>query len=116
MLPISKQDGTLTWVLFDGQTEPGIFGFPEPVGETSSIADVDLIFVPALAVDKSGERLGKGKGYYDRALAAPETVAPVVAIVFDEEFVESIPTEDHDHPVDAVVTPSRTSLISERLN
>jgi 5-formyltetrahydrofolate cyclo-ligase len=116
VLPISNQDGTLTWLLFDGQTEPGIFGFPEPVGATCSLADVDLIFVPALAVDKSGERLGKGKGYYDRALAALETVAPVVAIVFDEEFVESIPSEDHDHPVDAVVTPSRTSLISDRLN
>jgi 5-formyltetrahydrofolate cyclo-ligase len=116
LLPISNQDGSLTWVRFTGETQQGIFGFQEPVGEPESLSGVDLIFIPALAVDKSGQRLGKGKGYYDRALAQLENTAPVVAVVFDEEFLDLVPTEDHDHPVDAVVTPSSTALISDRLN
>ena len=116
LLPVSNQDGSLTWVKFDGETEPGIFGFQEPVGETSDLSEVDLIFVPALAVGRDGSRLGKGKGYYDRALAAFEVVAPVVAVVFDDEFIDVVPTEDHDHPVDAVITPTRTAHFSDRLN
>ena len=116
ILPISKSDGTLDWVRFNGETRPGIFGFPEPVGEPESLAGVDLIFIPALAIDRSGQRMGKGKGFYDRALGSLEQKAPVVAIVFDKELVEVIPTEDHDHPVDAVVTPSGTTRFSDRLN
>lgn len=76
----------------------------------------DLIFIPALAVDKSGQRLGKGKGYYDRALADLEDVAPVIAVVFDDEIIDEVPTEDHDHPVDAVVSPTSTTRFSDRLN
>jgi 5-formyltetrahydrofolate cyclo-ligase len=116
VLPISNADGTLTWVRFEGETQKGIFGFQEPLGEIASLDEADLIFIPAMAVDKAGQRLGKGKGYYDKALAAIEAIAPVIAIVFDDEVLESVPIENHDHPVDAVVTPSKTSLFSNRLN
>lgn len=116
LLPIAHQDGSLTWVVFEGETSTGIFGFAEPVGAPTSLAKVDLIFVPAMAADERGQRLGKGKGYYDRALAELEEIAPVIAVVFDDELLENVPTEDHDHPVDAIVTPSSTSLISDRLN
>ena len=116
LIPISQEDGSLTWVRFEGETEIGIFGFAEPIGEVAKLAGADLIFVPALAVDSQGQRLGKGKGYYDRALAALENVAPVIAVVFDDELLETVPTEDHDHPVDAAITPSSTTRFSERLN
>ena len=116
MLPVSNPDGSLSWVTFTGETQAGIFGFAEPVGASADLAGADLIFIPALAVDISGQRLGKGKGYYDRALAALETVAPVIAVVFDDEILEAVPTEDHDHPVDAVITPSSTTRFSDRLN
>ena len=116
LLPVSNPDGTLNWVEFEGETEAGIFGFAEPVGKQAELSGADLIFIPALAVDENGQRLGKGKGYYDRALAALEVVAPVVAIVFEDELIETVPTEDHDHPVDAVVTPASTTLFSDRLN
>jgi 5-formyltetrahydrofolate cyclo-ligase len=116
LLPISNQDGSLSWVKFEGETVTGIFGFAEPAGHPAELSGADLIFVPALAVDGEGQRLGKGKGYYDRALASLENVAPVIAIVFDDELLESVPTEDHDHPVDAVVTPSSTTRFSDRLN
>ena len=116
LLPISNQDGSLTWVRFDGETQTGIFGFQEPVGQPGSLSGVDLIFIPAMAVDQTGQRLGKGKGYYDRALGELENVAPVIAVVFDDELLETVPTEDHDHPVDAAVTPSSTTRFSNRLN
>ena len=105
LLPVSNADGTLHWVAFDGETETGIFGFAEPVGPATDLSGVDLVIAPALAVDQSGNRLGKGKGYYDRALAGSEI--PVVAVVYDDELLESIPVEAHDRPVHAVVTPSQ---------
>jgi 5-formyltetrahydrofolate cyclo-ligase len=116
LLPISNTDGSLTWVRFEGETQIGIFGFQEPLGEPDQLAGADLIFIPALAIDRRGQRLGKGKGYYDRALSSLEEVAPVIAVVFEDELLETVPTEDHDHPVDAVITPTSTTLFSDRLN
>lgn len=116
LIPRSHRDGSLSWVNFVGDTEPGIFGFAEPVGDAAELAGSDLIFVPALAADRNGMRLGKGKGYYDRELAALEAVAPVVAVVFDDEVLDYVPTEDHDHPIDGVVTPSSTLRLNKRLN
>ena len=49
---------------------------------------------------------GRGGGYYDRALAHARAGATVVALVFDDEFVDDLPAEPHDRRVDAVVTPS----------
>ena len=71
----------------------------------SAIATADLVLVPALAVDGTGMRLGQGGGSYDRALA--RTSAPVVAVVFGDEVLESLPAEDHDRSVDGVLTPDR---------
>jgi 5-formyltetrahydrofolate cyclo-ligase len=62
--------------------------------------------VPALAIDQSGNRLGKVKGYYDRALVA--TAAPVVAVVYEHELLEALPAEAHDRRVDFAVTPGQT--------
>lgn len=105
LLPVSRESGELDWVIFDGETETGIFGFAEAVGTAAELSTVDLVIAPALAVDTAGNRLGKGKGYYDRALSSLEV--PVVAVVFDDELLESIPVESHDRPVQAVVTPGQ---------
>src|SRR5690606_21304902 len=69
LLPISRDDGLLDWVVAgdQGETE-GPFGWPEPVGERLgpiAINDVDLILVPAAAVDRTGMRMGWGRGYID---------------------------------------------------
>jgi 5-formyltetrahydrofolate cyclo-ligase len=116
LLPVSNWDGTLTWVSFEGETQPGIFGFAEPAGEPANLESADLIFIPALAVDSQGQRLGKGKGYYDRTLAALATSAPVIAVVFDDEVLESVPTDSHDRSVDGAVSPSGKTFFTERLN
>lgn len=105
LLPVSRETGELSWVIYEGETEVGIFGFAEAVGQEASLDDVDLVIAPALAVDQLGNRLGKGKGYYDRALSGRQL--PVVAVVYDDELLDSIPVEPHDQPVAAVVTPSQ---------
>ena len=115
LLPVSKTDGRLEWVAFDGSTQEGIFGFHEAVGNAQEPQNIDLAIIPALAVDKKGTRLGKGMGFYDRALVNFDPLPPVVAVVFDEEVLDSLPSEPHDHPVDAAVTPSGIKHFTQRL-
>ncbi|MGA1812584.1 5-formyltetrahydrofolate cyclo-ligase [Frondihabitans sp. 4ASC-45] len=111
LYPITREDGLLDWAVstdFESETE-GLFGLPEPIGEVLSpmaINDVDLIIVPAAQIDHTGMRMGWGKGYFDKTLGSMEKRPPVYAVVFDSEYVESVPSERHDQPVDGVVTPS----------
>lgn len=76
---------------------------PEVLGAAQAV------LVPALAVDRRGARLGRGAGWYDRALPHAHPDAPVAATVFDEEFLEDtvLPAAAHDVPVTHVVTPAR---------
>jgi 5-formyltetrahydrofolate cyclo-ligase len=111
LLPISRDDGLLDWTTGDGETEvEGPFGLPEPVGELLgpiAINDVDLIIVPAAAVDAQGLRMGWGRGYFDKTLGSMEKCPPVYAVLFDSELVDEVPRERHDQPVDGAVTPIR---------
>jgi 5-formyltetrahydrofolate cyclo-ligase len=110
LFPVSRPDGLLDWAVGDGESETtGLFGLPEPVGEVLSpmaINDVDLIIVPAACIDREGMRMGWGRGYFDKTLGSMEKRPPVYAVVFDSEYVESVPRERHDQAVDGVVTPS----------
>lgn len=111
LFPITRDDGLLDWTYGDGETETeGLHGMPEPVGEIMGplvINDVDLILIPAAAIDEAGTRLGWGRGYFDRTLGSMEKCPPVYAIVFDDEVVSQLPSELHDQPVTGVVTPTR---------
>lgn len=111
LLPISRDDGLLDWTTGDGETETeGLYGMPEAVGELLgpiAINDVDLILVPAAAVDATGMRMGWGRGYFDKTLGSMEKCPPVYAVVFDGELVDEVPRERHDQPVDGAVTPTR---------
>ncbi|WP_447005543.1 5-formyltetrahydrofolate cyclo-ligase [Saccharothrix isguenensis] len=105
LLPVVVGE-SLDWAVHAGELRPGAFGLGEPVGPLLGAAVVGsaaLVLVPALAVDHSGVRLGKGGGYYDRALTL--STGPLVALVRDEEFVPSLPAEPHDVRMDAVLTP-----------
>lgn len=106
-LPISLPAGRLAWAQFDGAGSPGALGITEPGGArfTSGVlGSCALILAPALAVDRTGMRLGKGAGYYDRALRGREV--PVAAVVYDEDVVDDVPHGAHDVAVDAVITPA----------
>ncbi|WP_407938628.1 5-formyltetrahydrofolate cyclo-ligase [Nesterenkonia haasae] len=111
LLPVSRPDGQLNWVFNHAGTEKvGLYGIAERAGEpvpNSVIESVDLMIIPAAAVDKSGVRLGWGKGYYDRTLAQLTHEPPIFAVVYDGELRERIPREDHDRPVGGVVTPTQ---------
>lgn len=110
LLPVIPSEGRiLDWAIYTGELERGRFGLSHPVGPrlgSTAIAEADAVVVPALAVDRSGIRLGRGGGYYDRALVHARPDAVLVTVVFDDERVDELPREDHDRPVIAVVTPS----------
>lgn len=106
LLPVLLPDGDLDWALAGAGTAPGPHGLLEPTGPRlgrDALADCTLVVVPALAVDRTGTRLGRGGGSYDRALA--RTGARTVALLHDGEAVDVLPVEPHDRPVHALVTP-----------
>ena len=111
LLPITREDGLLDWTTGDGESETeGLYGMPEPVGDLLgpiAINDVDLIVIPAAAVDSTGMRMGWGRGYFDKTLGSMEKCPPVYAVLFDAELVDDVPREKHDQPVDGAVTPTR---------
>ena len=114
LLPVVDGD-RLDWAPYDGwaRLESGPFGLLQPAGGRlgpTVVARTDLVVVPALAVDDSGHRLGRGGGYYDRALDG--LAVPGVAVVFDDERVDEVPTEQHDVPVDGVLSPSGLTAVA----
>jgi 5-formyltetrahydrofolate cyclo-ligase len=111
LFPISREDGLLDWTVGTGDEEfTGISGMPEAVGTLLgpiAINDVDLIIVPAAAIDESGLRMGWGRGYFDKTLGSMEKCPPVYGVVFDSEYLQEVPREVHDQPVNGLVTPTR---------
>lgn len=77
------------------------FSLAEPQGEIVWYDEIDLAFIPGVAFDRECNRLGRGKGYYDRLL--PYLHCPKIGICFDRQVVDSIPREEHDVGVDEVV-------------
>ncbi|MBB3674809.1 5-formyltetrahydrofolate cyclo-ligase [Modestobacter versicolor] len=110
LLPVVLPTGRLMdWAVDTGELETGRFGLLQPVGPRlgpEAIGAADAVVVPALAVDGLGFRLGRGGGYYDRALVHARPDAVLVTVVFDDERLDELPREVHDQPVTAVVTPS----------
>jgi len=109
LLPVIV-DIELRWAPYDGweRLVPGPLGLLQPSGPllpVDVLRDVDVVAAPALAVDRHGHRLGRGGGYFDRALAAVRP-SSVVAVVFDDEVLDEVPVEEHDRVVGAVLTPS----------
>jgi 5-formyltetrahydrofolate cyclo-ligase len=110
LLPVVPHAGVqLRWAVDTGRFAPGRFGLLEPVGPRlgpTALGTADVVVVPALAIARDGARLGRGGGYYDRALVHARPDAVLVAVVFDDELVDELPVEAHDQRVTAVVTPS----------
>ncbi len=85
----------------------GMFGIQEPRPEKRipmTPDTFDLVIVPGVAFDRKGGRLGHGKGYYDRFLEL--TSAYILALAFDFQLIESVPTELHDIPMNAILSES----------
>jgi 5-formyltetrahydrofolate cyclo-ligase len=110
LLPRLQPDGDLDWASYEGPdaltTGPrGLQEPTEPPRGTAAIARADVVLVPALAVDHAGNRLGRGGGSYDRALARVGPLIPVIALLYDAELLTHLPAESHDTPVRAVARP-----------
>lgn len=109
-LPVSPAVGALGWSAYAGPADlvRGRFGIPVPSAAPAApefIAGADLVLVPAVAVDRSGARLGRGGGYYDRSLALVGAGTRLLALLDSENVVDHVPAEAHDRPVDGVITP-----------
>ncbi|MCL2779317.1 MAG: 5-formyltetrahydrofolate cyclo-ligase [Polyangiaceae bacterium] len=83
------------------------YGFLEPLASAPQATKLDIIIVPALAVDPAGHRIGYGAGYYDRALAALAPPAATVAVAYDWQLIAEVPATDGDVAVQWVVTDTR---------
>jgi 5-formyltetrahydrofolate cyclo-ligase len=79
----------------------------EPWLPAAAVSDAAVVFVPALAVDRAGFRLGRGAGFYDRTLGLADPSARLVAVVRDDELVDQVPAEPHDVPMTHALTPGR---------
>lgn len=109
VVPISSPDGLLEWAALEADsinnTVTDAMSMPIPANaQPTTIGQLDAILVPAAAADRDGNRLGWGKGYYDRFLESVEGKPLVIAVVFASDLLESVPVEAHDAPVGAVLT------------
>lgn len=81
----------------------GAFHIEEPQGDdVADVSEIEMIVVPAVAYDRKGNRVGRGKGYYDRLLATSRAVK--VGVAYDFQMVDEIDAEPHDVRVDVVIT------------
>lgn len=118
LLPVLGPHLARSWGYFRGMEDLGTRSPgrpPEPSGpalDAEAVGQADGLIIPALAVDRVGNRLGQGGGWYDRVLPLRRSGAPVFAMVHDDELVStSLPVAEHDAPVDAVITPAAWFLL-----
>lgn len=92
--------------------ELGAFHIEEPTGtNTIDPQDLELIIVPGVAYDRKGNRLGRGKGFYDRLLA--NINATKVGVGYEFQLFDEIPSEPHDIRMDAIITQNRCIIIRD---
>jgi 5-formyltetrahydrofolate cyclo-ligase len=112
VLPLLQPDNDLDWAAYtgaEGLASAGR-GLLEPVGPLlgpDAIATADAVVVPGMAVDRSGLRLGRGGGSYDRALARVPVGTFTCVVLNDDEVLDSVPAAPHDRRVTAAVTERR---------
>lgn len=113
-LPVVEGDD-LRLVPYRGNNhlKAGSFGILEPIAEEIGPTDpitpstLDLIIVPGVAFDRKNNRLGRGKGYYDRLLAKLDI--PKIGICFDFQLFDEIPAEPFDRKMNQVISENETT-------
>ena len=114
LVPVARLDGEgtalpLQWGTYRaGELIGAGFGLLEPAPPwlpTDAIGAASTVVVPALAVDRSGVRLGRGAGFYDRSLPLADSAARLIAMVRDAELVDVVPGESHDVPMTHALAP-----------
>jgi len=112
ILPLLLADNDLDWAGYDGAA--GLVragrGLLEPAGPPlgiDAVATADAVIVPGLAVDRTGLRLGRGGGSYDRVLGRVPVGTFTCVVLNDDEVLDQVPAADHDRRVVAAVTEER---------
>lgn len=111
LLPIMQKGRALAWGFDSKDLEVNNFGIAEPTETDVNLLQASALIIPALGAGFDGSRIGRGAGYYDRALEnlpLHHEGGPLrIVVVFDDEVYESVPHEVHDQPVDVIVTPTK---------
>jgi 5-formyltetrahydrofolate cyclo-ligase len=110
LLPLLRPDADLDWASYEGPDSlaPGPRALLEPTEPgrgVTAITSADLVIVPALAADRGGQRLGRGGGSYDRALARVGPAVLTIALLYDGELLDAVPSGPYDQRVRAVAQP-----------
>jgi 5-formyltetrahydrofolate cyclo-ligase len=117
LLPVLRADNDLDWAVFTGELVGATRGLLEPAGPLLGVAAItgaDVVLVPGLAASIDGERLGRGGGSYDRALARVGVGVPIGVLLHEDEAGRDVPIEPHDRRVTHVVTPAGVGLASTK--
>lgn len=94
----------------ESRLELGSFHIEEPTGNnTVDPSEIELVVVPAVAYDRKGNRLGRGKGFYDRLLKS--TKATKIGVGYEFQLYDELPTEPHDVGMDMVITQTTTIIV-----
>jgi 5-formyltetrahydrofolate cyclo-ligase len=117
ILPVVLPDLDLDWAAYDGPDSlERRRGLLEPAGRRlgpEAVATADVVLTPGLAVDRTGMRLGRGGGCYDRALGRVPVGTFTCTLLYDDELLgHEVPAAPHDRRVSAVVTPSGVSRLT----
>lgn len=113
ILPVLQRDNDLDWAVYTGDLVPASRGLLEPTGPLlgpDAIATADLVLVPGLGVSHAGERLVRGGGSYDRALARVPRGTDVWIVLYPSEVGLTVPVEEHDRPVTGALTSHGVTL------
>jgi 5-formyltetrahydrofolate cyclo-ligase len=111
LLPVLRVDADLEWAEYEGAASlrPGMRGVLEPAGARFAVDVVTAagaVLVPGLAVGRTGVRLGRGGGSYDRVLSRLPPDRFTAVLLYDDEVLDTVPTAPHDQSVGAAATPS----------
>jgi len=88
----------------------GKYGIFENSMSTISIDKMDLLIIPGIAFDLQGNRIGYGKGYYDRFLSSTKAKY-IIGLAYETQIINEIPNNDHDIPVDVIITEKRSITV-----
>jgi 5-formyltetrahydrofolate cyclo-ligase len=110
--PVGGRLDKPAWAPYEGPDalRTGAFSILEPTGDplpSEQLPEAELIVCPGLAANRRGDRLGRGGGWYDRALKHASQSAPVWLLLNDDEVLDTIPIQPWDRRVDVIITPSR---------
>ncbi len=110
--PVGGRLDQPAWAPYEGPDalRTGLFSILEPTGDplpSEQLPEAELIVCPGLAANLLGDRLGRGGGWYDRALRHASQSAPVWLLLNDDEVLDAIPIQPWDRRVDVIVTPTR---------